>query len=73
MAHSSSNVEGACPDLEADAMGSNPFVLAKAGTQGDRLRPLDSRLRGNERRFGLSYATEAWMPATGAGMTGGGT
>jgi len=34
-------------------MGSNPFVLAKAGTQGDRLRP---RLRGNERRLG--YCTD---------------
>jgi len=37
-------------------MGSNPFVLAKAGTQGDRLLPLDSRLRGNERRLG--YCTD---------------
>ena len=38
-------------------MGSKPFVLAKAGTQqGDRLRPLDFRLRGNERRLG--YGTD---------------
>src|SRR5262249_9988770 len=39
-----------------------PFVPAKAGTQNHGLRPLDSRLRGNERDYALASNNTSSFP-----------
>jgi hypothetical protein len=43
----------------------------ESGDPERRAVALDSRLRGNERRFGALYGTKTWVPATSAGMTDG--